>query len=182
MTREEALAAAIKLLCALPVLRWPLVGTLVSIAADAVDVVIMSYVHLGGGGIRDYHAFDKLTDVPGLIAFFAVTLGWRGRDRAIAVTLFAARVLGVALFELAQWRDALLFFPNVFESWFLYVLLRDRFVPADAGAGPRGALLALLVAGKLGQEYVLHHAQWLDRIALADVVERFGTWIRGGER
>ena len=33
MTREEALAAAIKLLCALPVLRWPLAGALVSIAS-----------------------------------------------------------------------------------------------------------------------------------------------------
>jgi hypothetical protein len=181
LTREEALAAAIKLLCALPVLRWPLVGALIAIVADAADVVIMNYVDLGGGGIRDYHVFDKLTDIPALLTFFAVTLTWRGRDRAVAVALFAARLVGVALYELVHWRDALMVFPNVFESWFLYVLLRDRFLPeGETSAGARRALLGTFVAGKLFQEYALHHAQWLDRIALADVVSRFGEWIQGG--
>lgn len=182
MTREEALAALIKLLCALPVLRWPLAGALIAIVADNVDVVIMNYVDLGGGGIRDYHTFDKLTDIPTMLAFFAVTLGWRARDRAVAAAFFAARLVGIALYELGGFRWALLAFPNLFESWFLYVLLRERFVAGEARAGARGALLGVLVAGKIFQEYALHHAQWLDKIALADVVSRLGEWMRGGGR
>ena len=125
ITREEALAAGLKLAAALPVMRWPLAGAAISILADGLDVVVMNYVNLGGGGIRDYHAFDKWTDLFGLVTFFLVTLGWKGRDRVIAVVLFALRMVGIALFELLHRRGALLALPNFFECWFLFVLVRD---------------------------------------------------------
>jgi hypothetical protein len=171
MTREEALAAGLKLLAALPVLRWPLAGAIIAILADGLDVVVMNYVGLGGAGIRDYHLFDKWTDLFALVTFFAVSLRWQGRDRMVAVVLFTLRIAGIALFEVLGWRGALIFLPNLFETWFLYVLIRDAWLPRDA-PGFRTALLAGMIACKLVQEYVLHGAQILDRYNLSEVLDR----------
>jgi hypothetical protein len=171
MTPEEILAAGLKLAAALPVLRWPLAGAIISILADGLDVVVMNYVNLGGGGIRDYHAFDKWTDLFALVTFFVVSLRWEGRDRALAVVLFTLRIAGVALFEFTHWRGALIFFPNLFETWFLYVLIRDAWLPKDSSR-TQGFLLGGLVAFKLVQEYVVHGVQLLDRYNLDDVLQR----------
>ena len=169
MTPEEALAGSLKLLFALAVLRWPLPGAVLSILADGLDVVVMNYVDLGGGGIRDYHAFDKATDVFGYATFLLVALRWHGRDRSIAALLAALRLTGIALFELTGWRGALIACPNLFESWFLYVLLRDAW---SLGGAARTALLAGLVAFKLVQEVLVHGIQVLDRYNLSEVLER----------
>jgi hypothetical protein len=171
ITSEEALAAGLKLLAALPVLRWPLIGAAISILADGLDVVVMNYVDLGGGGIRDYHAFDKWSDLFGLVTFFIVSLRWKGRDRLVAIALFTLRVVGIALFEVLHWRGALLLLPNFFESWFLYVLIRDAFLPRES-ARAQGFLRAGLVGGKMVQEWVLHGAQIMDRYNLGDVLHR----------
>ena len=165
MTPEELLAAAVKGAAALLVLRWPLAGALVSIAADLADIVVMNYVDLGGGGIRDYHAFDKLTDLPALVTFLVASLRFEARERAVAIALFAWRALGVITFELTGLRAALIAAPNLFESWFLFVLLRDRW------PGSRGVLLGGLAAFKLAQEWILHGAQVLDRYNLRDLLD-----------
>jgi hypothetical protein len=171
MTREEALAAGLKLVAALPVLRWPLAGAIIAILADGLDVVVMNYVDLGGGGIRDYHLFDKWTDLFALVTFFIVSLRWEGRDRALAGILFALRLTGITLFEVLGWRGALIFLPNLFETWFLFVLIRDAWLPKDSSR-LQGLLLSGLVACKLVQEYVLHGAQILDRYSLSEVLDR----------
>lgn len=179
MTREELLAAAVKLLAALPVLRWPLVGALISIAADAFDVIVMNYVNLGGGGIRDYHAFDKWTDLPALVTFFVASLRWSGRDRRVSEILFFTRVAGVASFEVLHWRPALAIGANFFEVWFLYLCVRDRWL---VGSGLRQRLraptLTVFVAIKAVQEYLLHIVGLLDRYNLSDVVARVLTAFR----
>ena len=171
LTREEAVAAAIKLLFALPVLRWPLAGAAISILADNLDILAMNYLDLGGGGIRDYHQFDKWTDLFGYITFLVVALRFRPEDRAIAVFLWLVRITGIVLFELVHWRAALLLGPNLFETWFLYVLIRNAWFPA-APKGTRALVLAAMVAGKLGQEWILHGLQVLDRYNLSEVVDR----------
>ncbi len=167
MTREEALAAALKLLFALPVLRWPLAGAAISILADGLDVVVMNYVDLGGGGIRDYHLFDKWTDLFGYVTFFVVAMRWTGRDRMIAIVLWTFRMAGLALFEFAHIRGALLLCPNLFETWFIYVLVRNMWqLPPRTG----GILLAVMVAMKLAQEWILHGVQIMDRYNLDEVL------------
>lgn len=169
MTPEEALAGGLKLLFALAVLRWPLPGACLSILADGLDVVVMNYVDLGGGGIRDYHAFDKATDLFGYATFLLVALRWQGRDRSIAVGLAALRLSGIAVFELTGSRSALLFCPNLFESWFLYVLLRDAWSLRGAASA---WLLGGLVGTKLVQEVLVHGVQVLDRYNLDDVLRK----------
>ena len=168
MTPEEALAGGLKLLFALAVLRWPLPGAFLSILADGLDVVVMNYVDLGGGGIRDYHAFDKATDLFGYVTFLIVALRWHGRDRAIAAFLAALRLAGIALFEATGSRGALIACPNLFESWFLYVLLRDAWSLKGAA---RAWLLGGLVGTKLVQEVLVHGLQVLDRYNLDDVLK-----------
>ena len=169
MTPEEALAGGLKLLFALAVLRWPLPGAFLSILADGLDVVVMNYVDLGGGGIRDYHAFDKATDLFGYVTFILVALRWHGRDRSIALGLAALRLTGIAVFELTGSRAALIACPNLFESWFLYVLLRDAWSLQGAA---RTWLLGVLVGTKLVQEVLVHGMQVLDRYNLDDVLQR----------
>lgn len=171
MTPEELFAALLKVAAALIVLRWPLAGALATIVADLLDIVVMNYVDLGGAGIRDYHVFDKWTDLFALAAFLAVALRWKGRDRALAVGLFAARLVGVGLFEGTGWRGALILLPNLFETWFLYVCMRNAWM-AHAGSGPRAAMLLGLVAFKMIQEVVLHGLQVLDRYNLSELLER----------
>ena len=171
MTPEEWLAAGLKFAAALPVLRWPLAGAVIAILADNLDVVVMNYVDLGGGGIRNYHAFDKWTDLFALATYFIVTLRWEGRDRAVAMALFALRLFGVALFEVTGWRGALILLPNLFETWFLYVCMRSAWLP-DGAATARRALLAGLVACKVVQEIALHGVQVMDRYNLKDVLDR----------
>jgi hypothetical protein len=171
VTSEEALAGGLKLAAAFPVLRWPLAGVACVIVADLLDIVVMNYVDFGGGGIRDYQVFDKWSDLPGLITYFAVALRFTGRDRSVAIGLFAARMIGIALFELAGMRRALLFLPNFFECWFLYVLIRDAWLPRGSAVA-QGAVLGGLVTFKLFQEWVLHGAQILDRYNLSELIDR----------
>jgi hypothetical protein len=146
-------------------------------AADAADVVVMNYVDLGGGGIRNYHVFDKLTDVPGLVTFALATLRWESRDRVVGWALLGLRFVGIALFELAHLRSALFAFPNLFEVWFVYVTVRR----SGWAAGPgRTWLLASMTAIKLFQEYALHVECFFDRYVLAEVIRSFGQWLSGG--
>ena len=75
--------------------------------------------------------------------------------------LFLYRVAGVLLFEATGIRRWLFVFPNLFENWFLFYLVRSRFFPSvRLDSWSRIAIaLALLYLPKLGQEYVLHVAE-----------------------
>jgi hypothetical protein len=176
LTPEELLAASMKLAAALPVLRWPFAGALMSIGADAFDVVVMNYVDLGGRGIRNYHDFDKWTDVPALMTMLLASLRWSRSDRHVSVVLFLLRAAGIALFELFGWRAALLACPNLFEVWFLYICARDRWLTGgEARERLRVPVLGAMVIVKLVQEYLLHVVGLLDRYTLKSVLERIFT-------
>jgi hypothetical protein len=177
LTPEEGLAAGIKVVAAIPVLRWPLAGALISMAADAADVVVMNYVDLGGVGIRNYHVFDKLTDLPALVTFALATLRWNRGDQVVGWTLLAARLAGIALFEIAHLRWALFALPNLFEVWFLFVTLRDTTVWARSAGAP---LLAVMTVIKLVQEYTLHVERVFDRYVLSNVIRHVSRWLSGG--
>jgi hypothetical protein len=125
MTDEMWLIAAVRLAGSLPVLRWPFWGGLLAIAVDQSDLFMMNLLDLGG--VRDYQTFDKYLDQVYLLAFLAVALRWEGPERLVAVALYAYRFLGFLVFELTQSRDVLLFFPNLFESWFLLVAACRQF-------------------------------------------------------
>src|SRR4029077_19017283 len=68
------------------------------------------------------------------------------------------RLIRVVLFEITASHPLLFIFPNLFENFYLYVLIVRRFAPR---LEPRtrlqlAAVLAVLLIPKLVQEYVLH--------------------------
>jgi hypothetical protein len=176
MTAEMWIIAVVRLLGALPVLRWPFFGGIFAIAVDQSDLFIMNLVD--AGGVRDYQTFDKYLDQAYLLAFLVVALRWSGLPRLIAVGLYLFRFAGFLAFEVTQERDVLLFFPNLFEFWFLLVAGVKQF-HLDATLTTRHlVLLALpLLALKLFQEYAIHYARWLDSFTAVEAVEAVWRWL-----
>lgn len=161
MTTGQIVVIALRVMVPLLILRRPLVGGLAAMILDAVDVVIVELFGPGGMGSH-YHSLDKILDIYYLGLEAWVSLGWTARiPRLISLGLFSWRVIGVALFELTKERSILFVFPNLFENWFLFVLIVWRFFPQVRLDTWRRCLawLAVLYVPKLGQEYLLHVAE-----------------------
>lgn len=179
MTAEVLLIAAIRIAGSLPVLRWPLAGGILAILVDLSDLLLRDVIDLGG--IPDYQAFDKWIDQVYLAAFLAVALRWSGPERAIAVALYAYRLVGFVAFELTGERGLLLVFPNLFEPWFIAVAAVHRFRPGFAWRpAPTAAVLAVLLAVKELQEWALHGARLFDGMSSLDFLEGVRRWLTGG--
>ena len=127
MTTEELIISAVRIAGALLVLRWAFAGAIAAILIDFSDLFMMNLLDLGG--VRNYQALDKWLDLAYMLTFLWVALRWSGPPRTIAATLFTFRIVGVLAFELIGNRWVLLFFPNVFEFWFVFVAATLRFTP-----------------------------------------------------
>ncbi|MBI4198385.1 MAG: hypothetical protein HY533_04680 [Chloroflexi bacterium] len=178
LTGEELAIAVVRILGALPVLRWPLAGSVIAILVDFSDLFMMNLLELGG--VRDYQGLDKWLDLSYMATFVIAAWRWPGTPRNVAAGLFAYRILGVAVFEVTSWRGVLLFFPNVFEFWFLFVAAARGYWPGYPITPLRAALWLLpLLVLKEGQEYALHWAKWLDSYVAVDVVASWWRWLTG---
>jgi hypothetical protein len=131
--------------------------------------------------VTDYQTFDKYLDQVYIALFMVVAWRWHGVERNVAGGLYGWRFLGFVVFELTQSRGLLLFFPNLFESWFLFVAGRRQFgleerLPLTLKKGdgwnrPLAAVLGFFFALKMFQEYALHQARWLDGFTATEAVE-----------
>ena len=84
-------------------------------------------------------------------------------------------------FEAAQSRTVLLFFPNVFEFWFVGIAAQKHWWPNFKLTWRRVAVLFLIaLALKMGQEWVLHGGQYLDDYSATELVEDWWAWLTGG--
>ena len=176
MTTEMWIIAAVRLLGALPVLRWPLAGALVAMAVDQSDLFMMNLIDLGG--VHDYQTFDKYLDQAYLLTFLIVALKWQGLERNVSAVLYAYRFAGFLAFELTQSRSVLLFFPNLFEPWFLLVAGLHQFGGRVRAGDPRLiAAAVVLIAVKLFQEYAIHYRRWLDGFTAVEAVEAVWRWL-----
>lgn len=194
MTTEEVIIAIVRVLGSLPVLVFPFPGAIIAVLTDLSDLFLMNL--LDEGGVRDYQEFDKWCDQVYMLTFLVVALRWEGRARNIAVVLYAYRLVGFVVFEVTQERDVLIFFPNVFEYWFIFVAgvkwfrregdpargsgpeLRDRegegtLFPFRYSTGQLMIVLPVLTAAKLAHEYMLHVGQWFEDFTAVEAVE----WI-----
>ncbi len=170
MTLEMLIIAAVRVAGSLPVLRWPLLGGIVALLVDQSDLFMMNLIDLGG--VTHYQPFDKYLDQVYMLTFLAVAFRWEGVPRTIAVGLYGYRMVGFLAFEMTGSRDILLFFPNVFEFWFLFVASLPHWLPNFAFArGPTLAWGALLLALKEFQEYALHWGQWLDTFTFDEAID-----------
>ena len=179
MTLEVLVIGAIRVLGSLPVLRWPLGGGILAVVVDLADLLLRDVLDLGG--TPDYQAFDKWVDQVYLGAFLVVALRWSGPERSIAVGLYLFRLVGFIAFEVTGQRDLLLYFPNVFELWFLSVAAVHRFRPGYTWRPVATAvLLVVLVAIKEVHEWALHGARLFDGISSLDFLDRIRNLLRGG--
>lgn len=178
MTTEEIIISIVRVAGALLVLRWALAGALIAIVVDLSDLFLMNLLDLGG--LRDYQALDKWLDLAYMATFLFVALRWAGLSRRVAVLLFSYRIIGVVVFEVVGERWVLLFFPNVFEFWFLFVAAVHRFRPGyKLTLRQSVGWLLVLLALKEFQEYVLHGARWLDQYVAVDLVLDWWRWLTG---
>ena len=177
MTLEILVVGAIRVLGSLPVLRWPLAGGLLAVLVDLSDLLLRDVLDLGGLG--DYQAFDKWFDQVYMAAFLVVALRWSGVERSVAVALYVWRLAGFVAFEVTGDRALLLWFPNVFELWFLLVAALHRFRPGFAWRPASLALaLAVLLAVKEAHEWALHGARLFDGISSLEFLDLVGQWLR----
>jgi hypothetical protein len=157
---------AIRLLVPLTILRWPLAGGLLALVIDAVDVVLVDAI---AGVLHQppefgpiYAQLDKWLDLYYLTLELVVARRWEELvPRRTAEVLFGWRLVGVILFEITLYRPLLVVFPNLFENYFLYILMARRWFPRFVPRTVRQSVLAsvLLLIPKELQEYVLHYAQ-----------------------
>jgi hypothetical protein len=176
MTAEMWLIAVVRLLGALPVLRWPFYGGVFALVVDQVDLFIMNIVDLGG--VKGYQRFDKILDQAYLLTFLIVALRWQGYERGVAAGLYAFRFTGFVAFEITKSRGLLLWFPNLFEFWFVFVAARHQFKLDRRFTAPTlGVCVAMLFAIKVFQEYAIHHARWLDGFTAVEAVESIWAWV-----
>lgn len=161
MTIGQIIIIALRVVVPLLILRRPLAGGIIAMLLDALDVVLVELISEGGMGDH-YHSIDKILDLWYLGLEAWVAWHWTARiPRLIAIGLFAWRVVGVILFELTDARWLLFAFPNLFEHWFLFVLIVWKWFPRVRLDTWRQALiwLVILYIPKLGQEYLLHVAE-----------------------
>jgi hypothetical protein len=152
---------ALRLLIPLTILRWPLFGGIASMIIDALDVVLIELIGLGGFGSH-YHSLDKLLDSYYLSLELVIAWQWDNAwMRWPALLLFPYRMIGVVLFEFTDRRIVLFIFPNLFENWWLYCVVVARLFPAIVPRSWKSTLvpLLLLLIPKMAQEYLLHFAE-----------------------
>ena len=178
MSLEELIIAVTRVAGALPVLVSPLYGGLLALVVDQSDLLLMNLLDLGG--VSDYQRLDKYLDQAYLLTFLVVALRWPGPARQVALALYFYRLVGFLAFELTQERGLLLFFPNLFEFWFLFVAAAKQ-LKFEERLSERAyaAVLAVLLALKLGQEYALHRARLLDDFTTVEAIEAVWDWLTG---
>jgi len=160
----------------LVVLRWPFWGALIAVVVDLGDLLLFDLAAAYGGwsGFASYQAFDKWADQVYLAAFLIVALrDFAPLPKRIAVALYLFRLVGFVAYETGVApREALFLFPNLFEFWFIAVAFTMRFRPAFAWASARAAgVLAVLLAGKLVQEWALHVGRIFDETTFLGAIE-----------
>lgn len=196
VTTEELIIAVVRVLGSLPVLIWPFPGAIIAMLTDQSDLFLMNLID--GGGVHDYQEFDKVLDQVYMLTFLAVALRWRGVPRTIAVVLYVYRVIGVITFEVTGERDVLLAFPNLFEFWFVFVAALKFFhleappvgqdpspdsqrlgnlIPFRYTTGQLAAVIPVLLAVKMFQEYALHVGRWLDGFTAVEAVEAIWRFL-----
>ncbi|MCA9825696.1 MAG: hypothetical protein KC479_09775 [Dehalococcoidia bacterium] len=145
----------------LVILRYWFWGGVVAMLLDAVDVILIDALGLGGFG-GHYHRTDKLLDSYYLALEMVVAWRWTNPwAKWTSALLFVYRSIGVVLFEVTQERIVLFIFPNLFENWWLYCAAVFQYRPGWAPTSWRTTLVPLLIllVPKMGQEYLLHFAE-----------------------
>ena len=153
---------------------FPLPAVLLSLVIDAVDQTV--FQTFTDAPLAGYQSYDKALDIYYLtIAFLSTYRNWANLPAfQMSRFLYFYRLVGVVIFETAQVRALLLFFPNTFEYFFIfYEAVRTRWNPKRmVPAAVVLAAMAIWVFVKVPQEYWIHVAQF-------DVTDMLKTQVFG---
>ena len=129
MSTGEWIVIGLRLVIPLLILRYWLLGGIVAMVLDALDVVIIELIGHGGFGSH-YAELDKILDTYYLSLELFVAWRWTNPwTRIPAIALFGYRVVGVVLFEIIDARVILFIFPNLFENWWIYCVVVMKWFP-----------------------------------------------------
>lgn len=144
------------------ILRWPLFGIFLSIAADASDVMIFEATGWGlfGGGLN-YSYWDKALDIWYL--FFAWLAARKFWSEPLALktanVLFWWRAAGVAAFFIWPERVIFVLAPSIFENFYILWAVIRKWRPTWALNWKRLTIVISIAAvPKIAQEIMMH---WL---------------------
>jgi hypothetical protein len=166
---EWIIVIIFRILVPLTILRWPLLGSILAIISDSLDVVILDYL-----GVRDYSAYnpiDKALDTYIYIIQGYIIWQWKNKlAKMTGIFLLIYRLIGFTLYEITGTRALLFIFPNVFEFYLLYYLAYKNVFKKEPFTKVNGMLITvgILLIPKLYQEYMLHVAQFPIYVWLKD--------------
>ena len=157
---DQGAVIVVRVLAALPTLRFPLEGFLLALEVDKWDWYWLD----AGSHSKEYQAlyqqWDKVLDLFALGVAAFVALRWRDRTmRTMALVAFLLRAGGVGAFLLTEERWLLVAFPNVFETLFLMYVVFQVIAPGEpmlTGAASATMVFLAALLPKLGEEYYLH--------------------------
>lgn len=155
----------IRTLVPLTILRWPLLGGILAIVADASDLVIFDWLGYDQVRFRPdlYHPFDKFFDTYYLFLEFLVTRRWSSAlARRTAFALFMWRFVGFLAYEITRERAIFFFAPNIFENFYLFCVIASRLFFRFRLESVKALVIILAAVGipKIFQEYHMHYKQF----------------------
>ena len=168
-TLEEIIVIIVRIIGALPVLKFAFTGSILAVLFDLSDLFIIGNLDLGG--VNNYQNLDKILDLFYMATFLIVSLRWNAKERNISIALFAFRMVGFLLFEITGNREILFFFPNVFEFWIIAIAFR-KLIKKGQIVNNKGLayLFATSFVLKMLQEWLLHWNRFLDNYAMGDIL------------
>ena len=169
MTISAAIVLILRLLIPISIFKYRITGAIASMVIDLLDVVLVDMLQtlLGEPKVgfgSNYQHFDKWLDMYYLAIEGVICLTWNNKlARNAAIFLFLFRLVGITMFELtgAESRKLIFFFPNLFENFFIYYIICERFWPnlIPKKLSSLILILVLLYIPKFFQEYILHFAE-----------------------
>lgn len=155
---EFVVLTILRLLVPLLILRWPLTGIILAAILDLRDwdflgITIEQEMHF-------YQNWDKILDTYYLGIAWYTSRSWKDTmARKLASILFFYRLFGVVLITFGVDRSILLFFPNIFEIYFVFYLLFVRVTKQTLLFWSKKIMLLVLLAlaiPKIAQEFFMH--------------------------
>ncbi len=147
----------LRLVAALAIFYFPFAGGILSMLLDGVDwktqIISTPYQHVV------YENFDKVLDLYYLSIEAFVMFRWRSIwAKGIGYFLYFLRIVGIGLFFWLNRAALLFFFPNIFESYFLFYVAVKAILGREAKLSPATLLTSVIVLSipKILQEYQMH--------------------------
>jgi len=142
------------------ILRWPLMGGILAMIADGIDVMIYEAFGYGFLSGIPYHYVDKVFDMWYLSFELIMILRWKDLlAKNTGKILYLWRFIGFLVFMIFGIREAFFFAPNFFEYFFIAMLVIWKFKPSFK-LKLKSLIIIMLITGipTIIKEYIYHYA------------------------